>query len=202
MRSIVTATAILAFVSGCTTQRPAPDLPRPKIFSEASTKAQPSAPVPTGEQLLARQPAEIQQAVKTHEDGGSWPIYKSAVRGLYPYGQEPQPIVDCAPLRTTDIQLQPGETITDVAMGDTERWMATPASSGDPRNAVPHLAVKPQSPGIETNLTIYTTKHIYHVLLRSRGRAMQEVEFYYPQELLAAIQDADAAAAKTKQETA
>ena len=43
-------------------------------------------------------------------------------------------MVDCALLRTTDIQLQPGETITDVAMGDTERWMATPAASGDPRN--------------------------------------------------------------------
>ena len=80
--------------------------------------------------------------------------------------------------------------------------MATPAASGDPRNAVPHLAVKPQVPGIETNLTIYTTKHIYHLLLRSRGRAMQEVEFYYPDELLAAMKDADAAAANAKQEAA
>ena len=52
---------------------------------------------------------------------------------LYPYDQGPTPVVDCEPLRTTDIQLQAGETITDVAMGDTERWMATPASSGDPR---------------------------------------------------------------------
>src|SRR5580658_3156685 len=78
--------------------------------------------------------------------------------------------------------------------------MATPAASGDPRNAVPHLAVKPQAPGIETNLTIYTTKHIYHLILRSRGRALQEVEFYYPDELLAAIKEADTAAAQTKQE--
>jgi type IV secretion system protein VirB9 len=108
-------------------------------------------------------------------------------------------MVDCAPLRTTDIQLQPGETITDVALGDTERWMATPAASGDLRNPVPHLAVKPQSAGIETNLTIYTTKHIYHLLLRSRGHAMQEVEFYYPDELTAAMKEADAAAPSLKQ---
>jgi type IV secretion system protein VirB9 len=86
-------------------------------------------------------------------------------------------------------------------MGDTERWMATPAASGDPRNAVPHLAVKPQAPGIGTNLTVYTTKHIYHVLLRSRGsHAMQEVEFYYPDELLTAMKEADAAAASAKQQ--
>ncbi len=46
--------------------------------------------------------------------------------------------------------------------------MATPASSGDPRNPTPHIALKPQAPGIETNLTIYTTRHIYHLVLRSR----------------------------------
>jgi hypothetical protein len=55
--------------------------------------------------------------------------------------KNPSPVIDWEPLRTTDIQLQPGETIADVAMGDTERWMATPAASGDPRDTVPHLAV-------------------------------------------------------------
>jgi type IV secretion system protein TrbG len=149
--------------------------------------------------LLAQQPSALQAAIKEHEQNGNWPVYRTAEYTLYPYNQEPEPTVDCAPLRTTDVQLQPGETITDVALGDTERWMATPAASGDPRNAVPHLAVKPQIPGIETNLTIYTTKHIYHLILHSRGRAMQEVEFYYPDELSAAMKDADAAAAKAKQ---
>ncbi|MGH7841356.1 MAG: TrbG/VirB9 family P-type conjugative transfer protein [Candidatus Binataceae bacterium] len=113
---------------------------------------------------------------------------------LYPYGDGAERVVDCAPLRTTDLQLQPGETITDVALGDSERWMATPAASGDPRNAVPHLAVKPQLGGLETNLTIYTTRHIYHLLLRARGHALREVEFYYPDELLAEMREADAAA--------
>ena len=108
---------------------------------------------------------------------------------LYPYGEGAEPIVDCAALRTTDVQLQAGETVTDLAIGDQERWMATPASSGDPRDPVPHIALKPQAPGIETNLTIYTTRHIYHLVLRSHARAMQEVEFYYPEELLAAMRD-------------
>ena len=126
-------------------------------------------------------------------------MYKTDRQVLYAYDQGPAPVVDCEPLRTTDIQLQGGETITDVAMGDTERWMATPASSGDPSDPVPHLAVKPQAPGISTNLTIYTTKHIYHLSLRSRpGHAMQEVEFYYPDELLGAMKKADAAAAQAK----
>jgi type IV secretion system protein TrbG len=121
---------------------------------------------------------------------------------LYPYGEGTPPIVDCAPLRITDIQLAPGETVTDLAISDQERWMATPASSGDPRKPVPHVVVKPQLAGIETNLTIYTTRHIYHLLLRSRGRAMQEVEFYYPDDLLAAMAAADQAHAEAEQEAA
>jgi P-type conjugative transfer protein TrbG len=144
----------------------------------------------------------VQAAIKEHQEDGKWLVYRTAEYTIYPYNHKPEPAVDCVPLRTTDIQLQPGETITDVALGDTERWMATPAASGDPRNAVPHLAVKPQVPGLETNLTIYTTKHIYHLLLRSRGRAMQEVEFYYPDELSTAMKAADAAAASAKQEAA
>src|SRR6266851_8574551 len=73
---------------------------------------------------------------------------------FYPYGEHPDPVIDCEPLRSTDIQLQSGETITDVVMGDSERWQATPAASGDPRNPVPHVAIKPQAPGIRTNIAI------------------------------------------------
>ncbi len=192
------AVALAISLTACATQQP-PAPPPLRIVTEAAPKPEATPPPPTGAQLLAEQPPEVQQAIRDHRDDGKWPVYRTPQLVLYPYGGRPEPIVDCAPLRTTDIQLQPGETITDVAMGDTERWMATPAASGDPRNPVPHLAVKPQLPGIETNLTIYTTKHIYHLLLRSRGRAMQEVEFYYPDELLAAMKEADAAAAKAKQ---
>jgi len=187
--------ALALTLSACAAQQP-PAAPPLRIVSEAAPKAAATPPPPTGAQLLAEQPPEVQQALKEHRDDGKWPVYRTRERVLYPYDEGPEPIVDCAPLRTTDIQLEPGETITDVAMGDTERWMATPAASGDPRNPVPHLAVKPQLPGIETNLTIYTTKHIYHLVLRSRRRAMQEVEFYYPDELLAAMKKADAAAAR------
>jgi len=193
------AIGLAVSLTACAAQQPVAPPPL-RIVTEAAPKAAATPAPPTGAELLAEQPPEVQQAIREHRDGGKWPVYRSAQFVLYPYGGASEPIVDCAPLRTTDIQLQPGETITDVAMGDTERWMATPAASGDPRNPVPHLAVKPQLPGIETNLTIYTTKHIYHLILRSRARAMQEVEFYYPDELLAAMKEADAKAAKAKRE--
>jgi type IV secretion system protein TrbG len=181
-----------AVLSACSSQ---PSVPPLRVAAEVPTVAQEQTPTaPTGAQLLAQQPVEIQAAIKQHSANPKWPVYRTTVRVLYPYADGVEPMVDCAPLRTTDLQLQTGETITDVALGDAERWMASPAASGDPRNAVPHLAVKPQLAGLETNLTIYTTKHIYHLLLRARGHALREVEFYYPDELLAAMQEADAAA--------
>src|SRR5580698_9581174 len=185
-------------LGGCAAkQQTAP--PPPRIVHEVAPA--PAAPLPlTAAEILAAQPAEVREAVKEHEQKGEWPIYKTTAYVLYPYNEGPEPMVDSAPLRTTDLQLQPGETITDLALGDQERWMATPASSGDPRNPVPHVALKPQARGIETNLTIYTTRHIYHLILHSGARSMQEVEFYYPEELLAAMNDADAAGARAKQD--
>ena len=195
MKRAVVAVGFAVMLGGCgAQQRPTP--PPLNLAVEAPAPKPEAPPPPTGAEILASQPSQVRDAIKEHEQNGKWPIYRTPGYVLYPYGEGPQPLLDCAPLRTTDIQLQPGETITDVAMGDTERWMATPASSGDPRSPVPHLAVKPQAPGIATNLTIYTTKHIYHLLLRSRGHAMQEVEFYYPDEVLAEMKEADAAAAK------
>ncbi|MGH7778975.1 MAG: P-type conjugative transfer protein TrbG [Candidatus Binataceae bacterium] len=202
MKRIATAgTLALALTLGACAAQQAPAPPPLKLVTEAAPQPEATPSPPTGAQLLKQQPSEVQAAIKEHQQDGNWPVYKMPELTLYPYSQESEPVVDCAPLRTTDIELQPGETITDVAMGDTERWMATPAASGDPRNPMPHLAVKPQASRIETNLTIYTTKHIYHLLLRSRGgHAMQEVEFYYPDELLATMKDADSAALTAKQE--
>ncbi|MBF6571732.1 MAG: P-type conjugative transfer protein TrbG [Candidatus Binataceae bacterium] len=198
MKRMVLAIGLTLMVGGCAAQQP--PAPPPLNLAVLAPPKTETPPPPTAAQILAEQPSQVRTAIEQHEQIGEWPTYKTAGEVLYPYNEGPEPVVDCAPLRTTDIQLQPGETITDVAIGDSERWMATPASSGDPRNPLPHLAVKPQTPGIETNLTIYTTKHIYHLMLRSRGRAMQEVEFYYPEELLAALKAADAEVAKAKRE--
>jgi type IV secretion system protein TrbG len=187
----------LAFAS-CAEKTP-PQLPPLKLVtSDFSSPDQTPAPL-NGSEILAEQPSDVRQAVKQHSDSGDWPTYDDGRYVLYPYSEVIDPVVDCAPLRITDIQLQPGETVTDVASGDSERWMVIPAASGDPQNPTPHIALKPQTAGISTNLTIYTTKHIYHLtLLSARGHEMQEVRFYYPDDLLAAMSDADKTAAQTR----
>jgi type IV secretion system protein VirB9 len=200
MRVAVTAGSItLAFaIASCAAKTPPPPPPLTLVTNDAASPEPSPAPL-TGAQILAQQPSEVRQAFKEHTDKGEWPTYDGGRYVLYPYGGGADPTVNCAPLRTTDVQLQPGETITDVASGDSERWMVIPAASGDPQNPTPHLALKPQTASISTNLTIYTTKHIYHLMLRSRpGHEMQEVRFYYPDELLAAMRDTDKAANEQK----
>jgi hypothetical protein len=129
--------SLAVLLSACASQQQPPTPPPLKLVTESSSEPSATPPPPTGAQLLAQQPSEVQAAIKEHEQDGKWPVYRMAEYTLYPYNREPEPTVDCPPLRTTDIQLQPGETITDVALGDTERWMATPAASG--HRAMPSL---------------------------------------------------------------
>jgi type IV secretion system protein TrbG len=173
-------------VAGCASQpqrTAAPALPSPALAEQVVV------PPPTPAPSHVIWPPRVQAAIDYHEKTGQWSTYRLPSSVLYPFNENDQPLVACAPLRTTDIQLAAGETITDVAMGDSERWIATPASSGSPSNPIPHLAVKPQMPGIETNLTIYTTVRIYHLTLRSGGRALQEVQFYYPEQIMQEISE-------------
>ena len=107
---------VAVMLVGCAAkQQPAASATADRARGAASAPAAP--PPPTGAEILAAQPAEVREAVKEHDSKGKWPSYRTRSYVLYPYGEGPQPIVDCAPLRTTDIQLQPGETVTDLAIG-------------------------------------------------------------------------------------
>jgi len=182
--------SVVLVLGGCAAQQTAAPAPARTAVEIPQVESAPAAP--SAAEILAAQPPEVRAAIKEHQAGEPWPTYRNGATVLYPYSAISEPVVDCAPLRTTDLQLASDETVTDIAIGDQERWLATPASSGDPRNPVAHIALKPQLPGIATNLTVYTTRHIYHLSLRSRGRALDEVAFYYPDEVIAAMQAADA----------
>lgn len=73
-----------------------------------------------------------------------------------------------APLRQTDIMLQPGERmISQPGGGDTTRWKIGSAISQLNGVEQQHLLVKATRPGIYTNLTIFTDRRTYHIELES-----------------------------------
>ena len=181
----------------------APQQPSPPSYPMAPVVVQAPRPKgPTGAQMLAQQSSYVRDAIAQHLRGrAEWPVYKTADTITYPYVDGSEVRVNCAPLRITDIALEPGETITDIAIGDSQRFMTSIASSGNPRQPTSHLVIKPEIPGIATSLAIYTTAHIYRLDLHSRGHAVRAVQFYYPEEVLAQMAAADKAQTDTSTPT-
>ncbi|EHF5883827.1 P-type conjugative transfer protein TrbG, partial [Campylobacter coli] len=56
---------------------------------------------------------------------------------------ESMPSIVTAPLRLTDIALEPGEVIKDVQIGDSIRWAVSLSISGEEPYLISHIIVKP-----------------------------------------------------------
>lgn len=118
------------------------------------------------------------QATMTHGPDGSV---------IYLYGQA-QPSVVCSPLQLCEIQLQAGEAVRDVLVGDTVRWKVEPATSGSPEGQRIHLIVKPSEPGLQTSLVVTTSRRTYHIKLKSHAtNYMARVAFSYPEDVQARL---------------
>jgi type IV secretion system protein VirB9 len=97
-----------------------------------------------------------------------------------------QPSIVCAVLQVCDVELQPGEQVNSLHLGDTARWTVEPAITGTGSLAVQHLIIKPMDTGLETSLIVTTDRRTYHLRLRShRTEFMPRVAFTYPDEAMA-----------------
>ena len=85
----------------------------------------------------------------------------------YPLGERTPPTLRCKPLFVCDLVLEPGESIVNVAVGDSVRWLIAPASSGATDSATPHVLVKPTEAGLHTNLIVTTSRRTYYLALVS-----------------------------------
>ncbi|WP_051050700.1 P-type conjugative transfer protein TrbG [Metapseudomonas furukawaii] len=98
------------------------------------------------------------------------------------FNSSPSTIV-CAVLHVCDIELQPGEVITDLQAGDRARWSITPAITNVSGAEIHHLVVRPYDVGLETSVVVSTNRRTYHLLLKSdASRYMPRVTFTYPEE--------------------
>ncbi len=92
-----------------------------------------------------------------------------------------------SPNYVSTILLEPGETLNDIAAGDTSRWMVTEASAeteSEPRTIV---LVKPQTTGLRTNVVLITDRRTYLIEAVSQaGNAYAaQVAWSYPQNVAA-----------------
>ncbi len=92
-----------------------------------------------------------------------------------------QPSIVCAVMQVTDIELEPGEQINNINIGDSARWLVEPAITGAGVAEVQHIVVKPMDVGLETSLMVTTNRRTYHFRLKShRTQYMPRVSFIYP----------------------
>jgi len=106
---------------------------------------------------------------------------------------EIQPSVVCSPLQVCDIELQAGEIVRDVLVGDTVRWKVEPATSGAVGGQAIHLIVKPAEPGLVTSMVVTTSRRTYHIQLKSHPtQYMARVGFDYPEDVSTKLADINA----------
>jgi|TARA_R110002167_G_scaffold184717_1_gene385206 P-type conjugative transfer protein TrbG len=115
----------------------------------------------------------------------------------YPYSPYSRPIITCAPLRVCTIQLEKGEKINSIQIGDSARWLVTNFLTGpNAEEGSESIAIKPlvETPGISTDLVISTNKRVYTIgLLSDPNSDTHVVNFYYPTQTLRQINEKAAA---------
>jgi type IV secretion system protein TrbG len=179
--------AVLA-PTGCLPVSPtaaiSPTLARAVPATEPVADSAPEPPPATGA-LIGPEDPDIQAAIGAWKAGSQAPIIRKEDFIQYPYALT-EAVVTCQPIRVCDVELEAGEEILNVSLGDSSRWLASPAFSGAADALTPHLLVKPTEVGIATNAVVTTTRRTYYLGLVSRTDATpaRRVKFYYPQDLL------------------
>jgi type IV secretion system protein VirB9 len=163
------------------------DLPNP---SDAPDAASPQALHFSNPEIkLTPQERAVLALAKKWKAGASTQGVKPVIGGdgtiRFLYGAT-QPSIICAVLQVCDVELQPGEQVNSLHLGDTARWTVEPAVTGSGRMEVQHLIIKPMDTGLETSLIVTTDRRTYHLRLRShRTEFMPRVAFTYPEEAMA-----------------
>ena len=91
------------------------------------------------------------------------PIHTGGGKVVYVYGAT-MPTIIGAPMQISDVELEPGEVINEILVGDSARWLV---ESGSSRDAT-HIFIKPIDAGLNTSLVVTTDRRVYHMKLVSR----------------------------------
>lgn len=85
------------------------------------------------------------------------PIVARPDAAIFTYGEE-IPRITCLPYRACTMLLAPDETILNLAIGDSERWLIENFSAPD---TAPTVVFKPSRANLLTNLVIRTDRRLY-----------------------------------------
>ena len=126
-------------------------------------EATPEPPAPVREVRRGRERPPLQVLAEANAAARQRPTPDAFNQARHIFSYQPGALFELYtnPNYVSTILLEPGETLNDIAAGDTSRWMVTEAmaeTESDPRTIV---LVKPQSNGLRTNIVLITDRRTY-----------------------------------------
>lgn len=168
---LFTASFLFALAGSCFAMDPAEEQFY-KTFGQLKTVVKPRP-----------QDEKANQIAKKQLEGKDAPMPVTGKNGSvqYQYGTS-VPRILCKPLRVTDIELEPGESIVNTPfIGDSVNWSVMPSASGSGNKLTYHIIIKPNMPDIQTNLLVHTDRRTYEFdLVSSTKMYTPRVSFVYP----------------------
>lgn len=120
---------------------------------------------------------------------GSWsrqgvePVLTGGGKVVYVHGAS-LPTIVAAPMQVCDVELQAGETVHEIVVGDSSRWMVDSGTAGSGPGATAHLFIKPVDSGLESSAVVTTDRRVYHLrLVSQRSGHTPYVGFLYSEGL-------------------
>ncbi len=140
---------------------------------------------PTPAELLARANEAARQRPERTGFSQARQIYTYAPGAIYELYTSPSFI--------SAILLEPGETLGDVAAGDTSRWMVQETNAESEIDGRTIVLVKPQTSGLRTNIVLVTDRRTYTIeAIAQAGSAYSaQIAWCYPAEEVARMASVD-----------
>jgi type IV secretion system protein VirB9 len=132
------------------------------------------------------QDAAVAQARIWQQGGKAKPMMSSDGMVIFPFGQT-MPKLTCSPSRACDVEMQIGEKVKKVILGDGVNWTWDSAVSGQQGQQIQHVVFQPRDMDLESNVIITTDRRTYHIKLyapKKESVYLNRIGFYYPQELV------------------
>ena len=111
------------------------------------------------------------------------PVLSGGGKVVYVHGAS-LPTIVATPMQVCDVELETGETVNEIVVGDSARWMVDSGTAGSGPGATVHLFIKPVDSGLESSAVVTTDRRVYHLRLGSqRSGHTPYVGFLYSDDL-------------------
>lgn len=176
-RMVNTLESDTAGISPASSSGAVPGLPPGSPASEVPKDFKPAKDVP-----LPATAKEALSVVQAWMSENQTPAPGKDGRVLYTYGAG-LPMLVCAPLRVCVVELEAGEKLVgEPQIGDSVRWLISPASSGSGDLTTAMIVVKPKQSGLDTDLLVTTDRRAYYLRLISKPEDyLARIAFAYPE---------------------